>query len=165
MEPTAALEWSQAIERMGYPTAATTPAHSRRSWVDRAPERQVLHLFRAASQGGNTVPAPWWLRALHRGELVHRQAGFAIEDGVHELLSARSGWFYVPWVGDGEDGYWEYVPSDPGTSTGLPTTVVLTDAHLGWLDVHPAHEGEPGTPVPLAGPADLAARVAEIEGW
>ncbi|GAA2806700.1 hypothetical protein [Crossiella cryophila] len=165
VEPTAALEWSQAIERMGYATAASTPAQARRSWVERAPERQVLHLFRAASHGGNTVQAPWWLRALHRGDLVHRQAGFAVEDGVHELLANRPGWFYVPWVGDGEDGYWEYVPSDPGTSTGLPTTVTLTDAHLGWLDVHPAHENDPRPAVAVAGLAGLAARLAEIEGW
>jgi hypothetical protein len=57
------------------------------------------------------------------------------------------------------------VPSDE-TASGrplVPTTLMLTDRHTGWLDVFPAHaEGMPN-PIPVRGPADLRVRLPDLE--
>ncbi|MCP3799423.1 hypothetical protein NLX83_09160 [Allokutzneria sp. A3M-2-11 16] len=159
------LEWSMSLSRSGAAELSRSPADSRRTWIHRAPERQVLTLYREVIAVCPDSPAPWWLRAVHRGDLLHREAGFTLEDGVHELLSARPGWAYVPWVNEGEDGYWEYEPSDTGVYQ--PITVRLTDRHRGWVDVLPAQPqaNDSVQPVPLAGPFDLRARISEFESW
>ncbi len=163
VEPMMALEWSHAIEpaggvacapEQGVPPThgstpqgiATTPAQGRRAWIHRADEQQVLALYRAV--GGN-APAPWWLRALDRGRLPSRAAGYAVEDDVTELLSDRPGWVFVPWAAEGEVGYWEFVPSESGVyGPAEPTTVQFTDRHPGWVDLLPAHRG-PGLRQPI----------------
>ncbi|RKT51745.1 hypothetical protein [Saccharothrix australiensis] len=159
--PMMALEWSQAIEPAGSAGLATEPAQTRRAWIHRADEQQVLALYRAV---GGDAPAPWWLRALDRGGLPSRAAGFAVEDEVSDLLARRPGWVFVPWAADGEVGYWEFVPSESGVcGPAEPTTVQFTDRHPGWVDVLPAHRG-PGPRRPVAvTPARLRERIEELE--
>lgn len=166
VEPLLNLEWSRAVEPTGPIGAARRPSQVRRAWIHRAPESQVVNLYNATRSGARDVPAPWWLRALAAGRLSSRLGGFAVEDQVSDILIARSGWFYMPWTAAGEDGYWEYLPSDRTTAGRplIPTTLVYTERHGGWLDVVPAHaDGQP-PPIPVAGPADLRARLPELEG-
>lgn len=165
VEPLIDLEWSRAVEPTGPIGAAGRPSQVRRAWIHRAPEGQVVSLYRTARGSVANLPAPWWLRALAAGRLATRMGGFAVEDQVSELLAPRPGWFYVPWTGPGEDGYWEYVPSDQSKSGRplVPTTLVFTDRHTGWLDVVPAHAEGAAEPIPLRGPAELRARLPEIE--
>lgn len=165
VEPLLDLEWSRAVEPTGAIGSARRPSQTRRSWIHRAPERQVVGLYHSARRVVPDMSAPWWLRALAEGRLPSRLGGFAVEDQVSDLLAPRPGWFYVPWTAPGEDGYWEYVPADESGAGRplIPTTLLFTDRHTGWLDVVAAHsEGTP-EPTPLAGPADLRRRLAELE--
>jgi len=164
VEPLLGLEWSQAIEQWGGENA-TTPSETRRSWVHRAPEQQVLALYRAIIETDPEAPAPWWLRALAAGKLTSRLEGFSVEDRVAKLLPARPGWVYVPWTADGDSGFWEYVPSERKlTEPGNPTTLMLTDRHSGWIDVIRVHAGDRSPdPISVAGLADLRANLARVE--
>ncbi|WP_235875646.1 hypothetical protein [Saccharopolyspora terrae] len=163
LEPVPRLEWSLATEAHPPATEAATPASLRRSWIHTASERQVLELFRKLNGAKRRLPAPWWLRALDRGDLASRAEAFQIEDQVHAVLSARSGWVFVPWVGTSEAGYWEYAPSDRG-SVKMPTTVVLTDEHEGWLNVVPAYGDEEPLPVPTS-TTKLLSLLPQVEVW
>ncbi|MGH3467803.1 MAG: hypothetical protein ACRDQF_08760 [Thermocrispum sp.] len=167
VEATAALQWSQAIELPSTATTATTPAGIRKAYLHRAPEVQVLSLYREVSgdlEGAAGVPAPWWLRALARGELDSRVTAFRIEDRIAQLLEPRTGWEYVPWAADGESGYWEFVPSERGPSGyRVPTTLLLTDRHDGWIDVLPAHSGPTPEPHAIDGLAGLRSKLGKIE--
>jgi hypothetical protein len=165
VEPLLDLEWSRAVEPTGPIGAARRPSQVRRAWIHRAPESQVVALYKAARGVVPEMSAPWWLRALAAGDLPTRMGGFAVEDQVSDLLISRPGWFYIPWTAPGEDGYWEYVPSDESASGRplVPTTLVHTDRHTGWLDVFPAHETGTPAPVPVRGPADLRVRLTELE--
>jgi hypothetical protein len=163
VEPLAGLEWSQAIEMWGAENA-TTPAETRRAWLHRAPEAQVMALYRTVRRTEPNAPAPWWLRALAAGTLSSRAEGFAVEDRVGKLLSTRPGWVFVPWATEGSSGYWEYVPSERKLlEPGMPTTLILTDRHPGWIDVIRVHAGETPAPTAVQGPADLRANLARIE--
>lgn len=165
VEPLIDLEWSRAVEPTGPIGAARRPSQVRRAWIHRAPESQVVNLYNTARQVVAEMSAPWWLRALAAGRLQSRLGGFAVEDQVSDLLIARTGWFYIPWTGPGEDGYWEFVPSDEAT-TGrplVPTTLVFTDRHSGWLDVLPAHAERAPAPIEVRGPAELRVRLDELE--
>jgi hypothetical protein len=106
------LRRSPAIELPRVAASATKPSEIRRAWVHRAPEDHVIALFRASSANGGPVPAPWWSRAVARGELEFRSNGFRIEDRIAQILGPRPGWEYVPWAADGESGYWEFMPSE-----------------------------------------------------
>lgn len=163
VEPTIGLEWSQAIEQWGN-ERATCPAEARRAWVHRAPEDQVLALYRRAREFDPKLPVPWWLRAMAAGLIRDRAEGFSVEDRVHKLLATRPGWVFVPWA-DTDVGFWEYMPSERAlTSPGVPTTLVLTDRHEGWLDVIPVHPGDIGPrPIPVHGLADLRSNLARLE--
>jgi hypothetical protein len=160
----AGLEWSQAVELPRVANNAAKPSETRRAWIHRAPQEHVLRLFEAVSAGGDPVPAPWWLRAVAKGELGSREDGFRVEDRIAQLLSRRPGWEYVPWAVDGESGYWEFMPSERGTSGHrIPTTLLNTDRHPGWIDVLPAHSGPTPEPIPVAGLAGLRSRLGEFE--
>lgn len=166
VEPLVDLEWSRAVEPTGPIGAARRPSQTRRAWIHRAPESQVVALYESARKVVTDLVAPWWLRALSSGRLSSRLGGFAVEDQVSDLLDQRTGWMYMPWTGPGEDGYWEYVPSE--TTPGgpyVPTTLVYTDRHSGWLDVYPAHPGHHSQPTPIAvpGPAGLRVRLGDLE--
>lgn len=164
VEPMLDLEWRRAVEPTGAVGAARRPAQTRRAWVHRAPESQVVKLFITVSEAVAEPPAPWWLRALAAGKLQSRLGGFAVEDQVAEMLDDRPGWAFVPWTGPGEDAFWEYTPSEHALGQPrMPTTIMLTDRHAGWLDVVPAYESDMPEPVPIAGAADLRARLDEIE--
>lgn len=165
VEPLLDLEWSRAVEPTGPIGAARRPSQVRRAWIHRAPESQVVSLYKSARAVVAEISAPWWLRALAAGALQSRLGGFAVEDQVSDLLAPRPGWFYMPWTGPGEDGYWEYVPSDETTGgrPWIPTTLMFTDRHTGWLDVLPAHLDGMPDPIPVQGPADLRRRLPEIE--
>ncbi|SHE60414.1 hypothetical protein [Streptoalloteichus hindustanus] len=164
VEPLPELEWALATEPGVEIVHAGEPAELRRAWIHGADEHQVVALFQETVGPGGQVAAPWWLTALAAHRLPSRTAGFEFEDAVHALLHARRGWVYVPWVCEGEDGYWEFAPSEPDSPAGgHPTTVTLTAAHDGWLDVAPA--GEDAVRLPLAGVAGLAERIDEIESW
>lgn len=165
VEPLLGLEWSQATEQWGGEQDATTPAETRRSWLHRAPEQQVLALYRTIHEADPAAPAPWWLRALAAGTLSSRLEGYTVEDRVSKLLSARTGWVYVPWGADGDSGFWEYVPSERKLSApGVPTTLMLTDRHEGWIDVFRVHPSEANPPpIAVAGLADLRANLARVE--
>ncbi|OZM72750.1 hypothetical protein CFN78_14125 [Amycolatopsis antarctica] len=164
LEPMLGLEWSQAIELPRVADSATKPAELRRAWVHRAPEKRVLELFRASSRFGGAVPAPWWLRAIAAGTLDSREDGFRVEDRITQLLGPRPGWEFVPWAADGESGYWEFIPSEGGaTGYSIPTTVLNTSRHTGWIDVLPAHNGPTPAPLPVAGLAGLRSRLGEFE--
>jgi hypothetical protein len=158
------LEWSQAIELPRVAASATKPSEIRRAWVHRAPEDHVIALFRASSANGGPVPAPWWLRAVASGELDSRSSGFRIEDRIAQILGPRPGWEYVPWAADGESGYWEFMPSEHGPSGhAIPTTVLNTDRHTGWIDVLPAHSKTTPEPIAVSGLAGLRSRLGEFE--
>jgi hypothetical protein len=164
VEPLLDLEWHRAIEPTGPIGSALRPAQTRRSWIHRAPETQVLSLYRSVRTVVEEVTAPWWLRALADGGLRSRIGGFAVEDGITQVLEDHPDWLYMPWTGPGEDGYWEYVPEDFGVdATVVPATLVFTDRHPGWLDLIPAHVDGPGVRLPVHGPADLRDRIAELE--
>jgi hypothetical protein len=164
VEPLAGLEWSHAVELSGGGRPAAAPADIRRAWIHRAPESRVLALYRAVLDTEPDAPAPWWLRALHDGQLHSRDAGFAVEDEVATLLADRPGWVYMPWAGPAEDGYWEYVPSETTPhGPAVPTTVLLTHRHPGWIDVLPAHRDGAAAPMPLAGVEDLHAQLEKLE--
>jgi hypothetical protein len=169
VEPMIELEWSQAIEphtALASIAAATKPSETRRAWVHRAPEDQVLTLYRTASEVDSELPAPWWLKALTNGQLSSRAEGFLLEDRVGKLLDARPGWVFVPWSSDGDCGYWEYMPSERRVSgPAVPTTLVLTSRHPGWLDIYPVHNTTGKAPDPLAvgAVADLRANLARWE--
>lgn len=165
LEPTVGLEWSQALDLPRAASTATKPSEMRQAWVHRAPEAQVVAMYTAASRSmEGSVPAPWWLRALARGELESRQAGFRVEDRVAQLLGPRPGWEYVPWAADGESGYWEFMPSERGRSGfSIPTTLLYTERHPGWIDILPAHSRATPTPIAVSGVAGLRARLGEFE--
>ncbi|NKQ59237.1 hypothetical protein HFP15_41000 [Amycolatopsis sp. K13G38] len=164
LEPLDGLQWSQAIELPRAIASATKPSEIRRAWIHRAPESEVLALFRAVHGSGELIPAPWWLRALAAGELDSRETGFRIEDRIAQLLSRRTGWEYVPWAADGESGYWEFMPSERGRSGHkIPTTILNTSRHNGWIDVLPAHSGTTPEPLAVAGLAGLRSRLGEFE--
>lgn len=167
VEATAALEWSQALELPSTAANATSPAGIRRAYLHRAPEAQVLALYQEVCgdpRGASGVPAPWWLRALARDELESRQAGFRVEDRVAQLLGPRPGWEFVPWAADGESGYWEFMPSERGRSGfSIPTTLLYTDRHPGWIDILQAHSRATPTPIAVSGVAGLRARLGEFE--
>ena len=163
VEPLIGLEWSQAIEMWGAEDA-TTPAGTRRAWLHRAPEGQVMALYRTIREADPSAPAPWWLRAMAAGNLNSRAEGFAVEDRVAKLLSARPGWVFVPWATEGSSGYWEYVPSERKLlEPGIPTTLIHTHRHPGWIDVLRVHSGETPDPVAVEGLADLRANLARFE--
>lgn len=164
LEPEPRLEWSLATEQHPPVHDAAGPAAVRCSWIHRAPEDQVLSLFRKLDGSARQLPAPWWLRALDREELPSRAAAFDIEDEIHALLGSRDGWIFVPWGDVGETGYWEYGPSDREPMT-MPTTVVLTDGHPGWIDVVAAHAETTGLPQPVRGTSALARVLPRIESW
>jgi len=164
VEPLLGLEWSRAVEPTGPIGAARRPSHVRRAWIHRAPEAQVINLYNSARGTVTEMSAPWWLRALAAGRLSSRLGGFAVEDQVSDLLDARPGWYYMPWTGPGEDGYWEYIPSDETSGrVRVPTTLVLTDRHTGWLDVFPAYTDRMPDPIAVAGPAGLRGQLVELE--
>lgn len=167
VEPTAGLQWSQALELPSVAAMASRPAEIRRAYIHRASEDQVLAMYREASgslDGAPDVPAPWWLRALARGDIDSRTTAFRIEDRIAQLLEPRPGWEFVPWAADGESGYWEFVPSERGRSGySIPTTLLLTDRHSGWIDILPAHTGRTPEPVAVDGLAGLRSRLGEIE--
>lgn len=164
LEPMLDLEWSRAIELPRTTASAMGPAELRRAWVHRAPEDRVLALFRASAGMAGPVPAPWWLRAFADGKLDSRDQGFRVEDRIALLLGRRPGWEFVPWAADGESGYWEFMPSERGKSGhAIPTTVVNTDRHEGWIDVFPAHSGPTPEPIPVAGLAGLRSRLGVFE--
>lgn len=124
----------------------------------------MLALYRKLNGSRRRLPAPWWLRALDRGELPSRAAAFELEDEVHGTLLQRAGWVFVPWTSTGETGFWEYGPSDRGAMK-MPTTVTLTDQHEGWVNVIPAHADHPPRARPLRGTADLRTALPDIESW
>jgi hypothetical protein len=163
VEPTIGLQWSEAIEQWGA-EQASCPADARGAWVHRAPEAQVLAFYLAAREVDDELPAPWWLRALAAGSIRSRVEGFALEDRVAKLLAARPGWIFVPWVAAGDSGFWEYMPSERTLDKpGVPTTLMLTDRHDGWLDVIPVHAGDSPQPIAVQGLADLRANLARLE--
>ncbi len=167
VEPTAGLQWSQALELPHAASEATRPTEIRRAYIHRAPETHVLALYREAcgtDEPRPDVPAPWWLRALARGDIESRTTAFRVEDRIAQLLLPRPGWEFVPWAADGESGYWEFMPSERGPSGyTVPTTVLNTDRHNGWIDVLPAHSGATPEPIAIAGLAGLRSRLGEIE--
>ncbi len=165
LEPLPGLEWSLLMEEQPPGADAMSPAALRRGWVHRAPQEQVLSLFRRLTTSGGDLPVPWWLRALDLGRISSRAEAFEIEDTLHELLGARAGWSFVPWVGAGESVYWEYEPSDRALMI-MPTTVVLTHQHTGWISVVPAHgDTFTGSPTALGGVSELESSLARIEAW
>lgn len=165
LEPLPRLEWSLATEASPQAGEALTPDSTRQGWIHRASEEQVLTLFRRLDGSAGRLPAPWWLTALDRGDLPSRAAAFALEDELHALLTARPGWVFVPWAGLGETGYWEYGPSDR-TPVTVPTTVVLTDRHPGWVNVVPAHtDTTTASPVPVRRRDGLEQMLPRVESW
>ena len=166
LEPLLDLEWARSLELVGASQQAQCPADTRRAWIHQAPEFQVVGRYRVARQSRPDLPAPWWLRALAMGGLPSREAAFSLEDTVDDFLTSRAGWVYVPWVNDGETGYWEFVPSETSSadlSVSVPTTIAFTHRHRGWLDVLPAHRGQVPPRLSLRGIDDLIARVDAIE--
>jgi hypothetical protein len=164
VEPTIGLEWSQAIEQWGG-ERATSPADARAAWVHRAPEQHVLAFYLAAREQDPGLPAPWWLRALAAGTIRSRAEGFSVEDRVAKLLGSRPGWVFVPWAAEGDSGFWEYMPSERAlTVPGVPTTLMLTDRHTGWIDIVAVHAGDTAPqPITVAGLADLRSNLARFE--
>lgn len=164
LQPLDRLQWAQAIETPRDTVSAAKPAEMRRAWIHRAPEPEVLALFRTVNAGGEPIPAPWWLHALADGRLDSRETGFRIEDRIAQLLSRRPGWEFVPWAADGESGYWEFMPSEGGRSGHrTPTTILCTSRHQGWIDVLPAHSATTPEPIAVAGLAGLRSRLGEFE--
>ncbi len=164
LEPVPRLEWSLAAEAHPSVAEATTPSALRCSWLHRAPEEQVLTLFRKLDGAAHELPAPWWLPALDRGEISTRTAAFDLEDDVHRLLTSRPGWVFVPWAGVGETGYWEYGPSDREPRK-MPTTVALTNEHPGWINVVAAHADVAPLPLPVGMADGLLVILPQVEAW
>ncbi|GAA0531593.1 hypothetical protein GCM10009533_33450 [Saccharopolyspora spinosporotrichia] len=164
LEPVPRLEWSLATEIHPLVDEPARPAALRNSWIHTAPEEQVLELFRRLQGARRRLPAPWWLRALDRGELPSRARAFELEDEVHTLLTGRPGWVFVPWRALGEVGYWEYGPSDRGPMKA-PTTVLFTDQHPGWVHVFAAHRDTSPLPVPVDRAPGLLSALPQIESW
>ena len=164
LEPVPRLQWSLATEAHPPVLEGTAPSSLRCSWIHRAPEEQVLALFRKLNDSRHRLPAPWWLRAIDRGELPSRSAAFELEDSIHALLTSRSGWVFVPWTIIGETGYWEYGPSDRGP-VKMPTTIMLTDQHPGWVHVTPAHADQAPQPHRVGGVDELHVLLSWIESW
>ena len=164
LEPVPRLEWSLATEIHPRASEPVGPASLRCSWIHSAPQDQVLALFRKLNGSARRLPAPWWLRALDRGEIPSRVSAFEFEDEVHALLSARDGWVFVPWAGPGESGYWEYGPSDRAPMKA-PTTVVFTDKHPGWVHVVAAHHDAAPLPVPVDRAPGLLSALPRVESW
>lgn len=163
VEPLPHLEWSLATDAIT-PADAKSPASLRQSWIHRAPEEQVLQLYRRLNGAQRELlPAPWWLKALDRAALPSRAAAFEIEDEVHALLTARPGWIFLPW-GAVAEGYWEYGPSDRAPMM-MPTTVVLSDQHPGWIEVCPVHAETAPPALPISDVAGLAIALPRIESW
>jgi hypothetical protein len=158
VEPLAALEWSSAIEPFGVDHRAKSPAEARLAWVHRAPEEQVLRLYRASRAADPSTEGPWWLRAITDGRLGSRAEAFAVEDRVSKMLLARPGWVFSPW---GESGYWEYLPSEREQLN--PTSLVFTARHNGWLDVFPAHDTTTPPAIAVRGTLGLRADLGAIE--
>lgn len=143
---------------------AESPTDIRRAWVHRAPEKQVIALFRAVRDANPELEAPWWLRAVADGALPSRAAAFALEDEVAALLADHPGWIFVAWTAGCIDGYWEYLPSETGPEgPRMPTTLQFTARHAGWLDVIPAHTGPAPAPTPVAGIDGLRTDLPQIE--
>ncbi|OQO90642.1 hypothetical protein [Saccharomonospora piscinae] len=164
LEPMAQLDWAEAVEQGLHLATAASPADARHAWIHRAPEHEVLARYRATCACSGFVPSPWWLRAVATGRLRCRDDGFRVEDRIHALLSKRPGWEYVPWAVDGESGFWEFLPSERGeTGHRIPTSILLTDRHTGWIDVLAAHSAAPPEPVAVAGLAGLRARAGQFE--
>lgn len=157
------LEWSLVVEEPPVAEAAA-PSSLRHGWIHKAPQEQVLHLFRKLSASNRPLPAPWWLGPLDRGELPSRSAGFAVEDDLHQMLTTRDGWVFVPWASAGESGYWEFSPSDRYPMS-VPTTVSMTAEHRGWVDVVPAYSETAPTPIRMSSLAEIAERLPAIESW
>jgi hypothetical protein len=164
LEPVPRLEWSLATEAHPPALEANAPASLRCSWIHRAPEDQVLSLFRKLNGSARQLPGPWWLPALDRGEIPSRAAAFEIEDEIHALLATRPGWVFVPWANVGETGYWEYGPSDREPMK-MPTTVALTDQHPGWVHAVAAHADTAPPPFPVNRAAGLRVVLPLIESW
>ncbi|WP_424183560.1 hypothetical protein ACOBQX_16345 [Actinokineospora sp. G85] len=144
----------------------TTPSEARRAWVHRAPESQVMALYRAAIESSphSDLPAPWWLRAMAAGGLSSRRQGFSVEDRVAKLLTARPGWIFVPWGLEADTGYWEYMPSERRLAEpGVPTTLAYTHRHGGWLDVVPVHARTAPPAIAVDGLVDLRKNLARFE--
>jgi hypothetical protein len=56
------------------------------------------------------------------------------------------------------------MPSERGKSGhAIPTTVMNTNRHPGWIDVLPAHTGRTPDPIPVAGLAGLRSRLGVFE--
>lgn len=165
VEPLPDLEWSLTTESHPPCSLAVGPDSLRNGWIQRAPEQRVLELFHRLNGSGSELAAPWWLRALGRGDIGSRATAFELEDRLHTLLASRAGWVFVPWANPGEVGYWEYSPSERA-ATMTPTTVILTDGHSGWIDVVPAHADPAGAAgVAMNGLAGLSQALPEIECW
>src|SRR5579884_2362304 len=64
VEPLLDLEWSRAVEPTGPIDATHRPSQTRRSWLHRAPENQVVGLYNSVRSVVDEFSAPWWLRAL-----------------------------------------------------------------------------------------------------
>ncbi|AOS66024.1 hypothetical protein [Actinoalloteichus hymeniacidonis] len=163
LQPLPELEWSLALEGSG-PSVADAPWDARSSWVHFGAELDVLDLYRQALAAGADPAAPWWLRAMHHGVLPSREAGYAIEDALHMVLSERPGWVFVPWAGNGRSCYWEYTPSDDGRALH-PTTIILSEASPGLVLVLPAQSSTAIPPVQLSGVDELRERLTEIGSW
>ncbi|WP_245533609.1 hypothetical protein [Actinoalloteichus spitiensis] len=162
-EPMPELEWFLALEGSAA-DGASEPSEARNSWVHWASEAEVLDLYRGALTAGGDPAAPWWVRAMHIGTLASRAEGFALEDEVHDVLSERPGWVFVPWAGNGRSPYWEYTPSDDGRAI-QPTTILFGERHPGFVLVLPAHGVTPTAVRPLGGVAGLVERLTEIGSW
>src|ERR1700742_2434669 len=67
VEPLIDLEWPRAVEPTGPIGSARRPSQVRRAWIHRAPETQVVGLYRSACSVVRDMSAPWWLRALAEG--------------------------------------------------------------------------------------------------
>lgn len=162
LQPVPGLEWSLATESSPRTARASSPAAARCSWLHTAAESKVLRLFRKLDGLSEKLPSPWWLRALAHGRLPDRATAFRIEDEIHAVLAERPGWVFVPWAHSGETGYWEYGPSDREPMV-MPTTVLMTDKHPGWVHVLAAHRTTPPVPLPVDQACGLLAALPQVE--
>ncbi|MGH3491947.1 MAG: hypothetical protein ACRDRL_01260 [Sciscionella sp.] len=164
VEPMAGLAWSRAVELPDGRGRASKPSEIRRAWAHRAPEAEVLALYRATQAADPEITGPWWITALLTGALPSRAAAFAIEDEVAEILLARAGWAFMPWASRGEDGYWEYLPSELHSGGMLiPTTVTHNAGANGLLEVVGAHNLLRPAPMAITGAGALIEALPAIE--